>query len=55
MVKIMNKRIWIVAYAFSGGIVSRNGFKTREEAEAFYKKMADLPYCEMYETEDIWS
>ena len=49
------KTVWIVSYAFSGCMVHSEGFDSKEKAEEFYNKMKDLPYCEMYQTEDIWS
>ena len=49
------KYVWIVSYAFSGCMVHNEGFDSKEKAEEFYNKMKDLPYCEIYETEDIWS
>ena len=49
------KKIWIVEYAFSGGIVHRNGFSSNQEAKVFYDKMSVMPYCKMYKTENIWN
>ena len=52
----ITKKIWIVSYGFgSGCLVHNEGFKSEKKAREFYEKMKDCPYCEIYQTDDIWS